>query len=503
MNVSVIGGGIAGLVAACEAAERGAQVTLHEATPVLGGRAVASRLGYRTNLGPHVLYQQGALGRWLAARSLTPPLVPLHLHRTVWITNGRTTRRTRPALLGALRRVRTTAPIDESFRSWGSRHLGAATTEQLARLAGLFTYHHDPGELSAQFIWDRVRSDFVHPWNARTVVGGWEQLVSSLEGHARQRGVRIELGARVRPADLNDGPTIVATSLAVASRLLDDRSLTWFGSRTALLDIAVSGQPSRGHVLGIDLDPDARGCILVNRSSADDPSVAPAGEELWCGQVGISADDDAAEATARIERSMTSMDPSWRSRESWRETRVVTNASGAVDPPGTSWRDRPGVERGDGVFLCGDMTSAPGLLAEVAVNSAILGAALAVAEGRQRSFAPQWTGITLGAEQRIRLLAATLESPVVELSPDADWSFEPYQESEPGVVVRRLRDGTTMVFVRDGDSSRVWGLIGLERATRQTGHLSLTAQRTLRLTMQRRLRRHARRSLGVPASAGD
>ena len=42
--------------------------------------------------------------------------------------------------------------------------------------------------------------------------------------------------------------------------------------------------------------------------------------------------------------------------------------SGALDMPGTTWRDRPAVDRGDGVFLAGDMVAAPGLLAEVSLG---------------------------------------------------------------------------------------------------------------------------------------
>ena len=45
--------------------------------------------------------------------------------------------------------------------------------------------------------------------------------------------------------------------------------------------------------------------------------------------------------------------------------------SGALDHPGHTWRDRPAVERGDGVFLAGDCVAAPGLLSEVAHTSGV------------------------------------------------------------------------------------------------------------------------------------
>lgn len=52
--------------------------------------------------------------------------------------------------------------------------------------------------------------------------------------------------------------------------------------------------------------------------------------------------------------------------------------TGALDAPGSSWRDRPAVNRGDGVFLVGDMVAAPGLLSEVSWASAIEASRLAL-----------------------------------------------------------------------------------------------------------------------------
>ena len=46
--------------------------------------------------------------------------------------------------------------------------------------------------------------------------------------------------------------------------------------------------------------------------------------------------------------------------------------------PGQSWRDRPAVDRGEGVFLAGDMVAAPGLLSEVSWASAIEAGRLAL-----------------------------------------------------------------------------------------------------------------------------
>jgi hypothetical protein len=63
--------------------------------------------------------------------------------------------------------------------------------------------------------------------------------------------------------------------------------------------------------------------------------------------------------------------------------------TGALDLPGSTWRERPGVDRGHGVFLAGDMVAAPGCLSEIAWGSAIEASRLAIAAaGGARALEP-------------------------------------------------------------------------------------------------------------------
>jgi hypothetical protein len=59
--------------------------------------------------------------------------------------------------------------------------------------------------------------------------------------------------------------------------------------------------------------------------------------------------------------------------------------SGALDLPGATWRDRPAIDRGEGVYLCGDQVAAAGCLSEVSFASAIEAGTLALERSQQRA----------------------------------------------------------------------------------------------------------------------
>jgi phytoene dehydrogenase-like protein len=238
--------------------------------------------------------------------------------------------------------------------------------------AGVFTFDADPGRLSAAFVWERMKRVVNQlPPKVRYVVGGWGALVDGLAARARELGVRIELAYHV--TSLPSPPVIVATELAAARRLLRDSELHWEGARTALLDLGLVAH-SRDPFVVADLDEAG----WVERFSAPDPNLAPPGHSLLQAQVGLRPDESLDEGVTRIERLLDAAYDGWRSRETWRRRSVVDGRSGALDLPGVSWRDRPAIDRGSGVFLVGDMVAAPGLLSEVTFNSALEASTLAI-----------------------------------------------------------------------------------------------------------------------------
>ncbi|MDQ8704750.1 NAD(P)-binding protein [Streptomyces sp. LHD-70] len=379
-RITVIGGGFAGLTAAIAAAEAGAEVTLHEAHHTLGGRARTTETGpYRTNEGPHALYNGGPHWTWLRQRDLIGPLAPipplegarLRLHHRGAL------RRTPPlGLVRLLGRGHRHAPVDRDFFGWAAERVGEEGARAAAHYIAVAVFHHDPGSLSAAFVQERLRRATKLPPEAHYPRGGWSSVIERMAAHAWNLGVRVETAARL-DALPEDGPVIVATSLDAARRLLGDDSLRWPSGRTALLDLAVRSRRGDAFIVS---DLDAPGWI--ERFTAQDQGLAPAGESLFQGQFPVPPEESRAAGVARAERLLDLGAPGWRDRTTWRREALAAGRTGAVDHPGTTWRDRPAVRRGDAVFLAGDQVAAPGVLSEVSFTSALEAATLAVRAAR-------------------------------------------------------------------------------------------------------------------------
>ncbi len=378
-EITVIGGGLAGLTAAISCAEEGAKVRLLEAHEQLGGRARTTDGPYKANLGPHAIYQGGVVWDWLNTRGLMPPLARPLLTGVRFHYEGAVHRTPPLSLIPPGLRLRgREAPVDQDFRSWVADHADPRIADFLSALAGVYTFYHDPGELSAAFVWERTQRLLLTPRPpARFIIGGWATLVNALEARARELGVQIVTGERVDA--LGPAPVVVALELCDARALLEDDTLSWPSGRTVCLDLALRERRGDPWVVS---DLDSAGWI--ERYTAQDPSLAPAGEQLVQAQMPMRPDQSADEAAARLERLLDAAFEDWRERVTWRRRQVMDGRSGALDLPGTTWRDRPSIDRGEGIFLCGDQVAANGCLSEVSFASALEAASGALERNRHR-----------------------------------------------------------------------------------------------------------------------
>ncbi|MFJ3235660.1 FAD-dependent oxidoreductase [Streptomyces sp. NPDC086787] len=379
VNITIIGGGMAGLTAAIAAAEQGAHVTVHEAHTHLGGRARSAEAPYITNDGPHTIMNNGEAWQWLISRGVAGHYVRLSFHewtRMRFRHQGRLRMTLPPGYMRMtlLNRDRP-VPVDQSFQDWASKIFPQQTVNEALGFLGPIVFHGDPGTLSAAFVWERLLRVGTpkFPLPSRYFIGGWGQLVARMARVARRHGVVIETNSRLTELPTGKGPVIVATSLAAARGLLGDSTLDWPSGTAALVDMAVTHSKKDGNV---SFDMDEGG--FTSQYSDHDPSLAPKGEALFQGAMPLRPGENKAQAVERLEGLFDLTTPGWRERTLWRRDGVSRGRTGAVDHPGFSWRDRPAIDRGDGVYLIGDSVAAPGILAETSINSGLKAAELAV-----------------------------------------------------------------------------------------------------------------------------
>ena len=362
-ELTIIGAGVTGLTAAIEAAERGWQVTVAEAHPEPGGRARTLPAPFLANTGPHAVYADGPWWAWLQRRNLTPPVVDVQAEASFIRAGNRLT--PWPQDLGrAIRALPAEPPAGESFRAWLLRHVDQPMAEAIIAAAFIATFDHDPGRLSADFAQRTVQRSLAG--GARYITGGWSCLASILAGRAAELGVRICTGTRV--SALPAGPTILATSLATARQLTGDSSLAWPGARVATFDLGLAVGASPAWIRVLDCD----NRIYAARYSHADPTLAPTGHELIQITAACSPGEGKTDAEQRVHGLLDQSWPGWRAAVRWQRSALRTNCTGAIDLPGTTWRDRPAVARTEILAVATDQSAAPGHLAETGIAAARL-----------------------------------------------------------------------------------------------------------------------------------
>ncbi|AYF76406.1 FAD-dependent oxidoreductase [Nocardia yunnanensis] len=382
-RITVVGGGIAGLTAAIACAEAGVPVQLHEAHHTLGGRGRATAAPYVAHEGAHVFYADGPHYIWLKQRGFVAGLGwpgPTAAGKLAFRADGRM-RRTPPAgVLRAMASAWLPPPVDQDFRSWATSTFGPQAAEQIANMISAVTYDADTGRLSAAFVWELFQRVFGPRVPAvRWVRGGWQRVIDRMATRAVDLGVTVSTASRV-DALPEDGPVIVATELSAARKLLGEDTLRGESGYAVLLDVAVSASRA-DRVLVFDLDEAG----FHESYTMQDDSIAPKGESLYQLQMPVRAGESPKQAQQRLSRLADQAIPERADRTTFERTATAKGRTGALDLPGHTWRDRPAIARGNGIFLAGDMVAAPGMRGEIAINSGVFAAAAAVAAARGRS----------------------------------------------------------------------------------------------------------------------
>jgi phytoene dehydrogenase-like protein len=397
----VVGSGVAGLVAAWCAADRGARVVLVDPHPPGGRAQVDHRNGFTLNRGPRALYWRGRAHRTLSslgielagARPVTAGSAALAGGQLHPLPTGLTTLARTTLLAGSERRAvarllagaaRAAAPADQSLAGWLDERSAEGRPRQLVEaLVRLATYADAPEQLPAVVALRAVRTASTS--GVRYLDGGFGSIVDQLLQGLDARSVTVltqrvdqvvPLGAgfalRSAGGELEaDAVVLACGGPATAARLLGGPPTSWpqLGppARAACLELGVAQVPARRFVVGIDeplylsvhspparLAPEGSAVVHVMRYRAPGDSL---------GHVETRARLEALAAQAGIA-------PGDIVEQRYLHDLEVTGALPTVHAGGMTARVPVAIPEVPGAFLAGDWVGPEGMLLDAAVASA-------------------------------------------------------------------------------------------------------------------------------------
>jgi phytoene dehydrogenase-like protein len=410
-DVAVVGGGMAGLTAACFLARAGVEVTLFEKAPILGGRAATREFdGFLFNRGIHALYTGGAASRAFEELDVTyghgtpketfvlqggelrafPASLPQFL-RTDLLAAG-----DKLALVSFLATLGRTKPPDlagMSVQEWLDLKVRRPPLHRLmVSLAYPLVYTSALDLVSAEVFVDKFQRALKHP--VHYIDGGWQVLVEGLRAAAKRAGARVVSGSGVEAVQLvgdramgvrlRDGSLVQASAVVLATGPRDAAKLVDGGDHTALrrvLDGLVAGQvacldvalsrlpiPERPVVQDLDGPRFMAAQSLYSR-------VAPEGGALvyTFKQLDPRHPGDPREDERDLEDLLDAAQPGWRDVLLRRQYLPRIEAVGALPTAsGGGFAGRPDTEVPgvDNLYLAGDWVGPEGFLVDASVASA-------------------------------------------------------------------------------------------------------------------------------------
>jgi phytoene dehydrogenase-like protein len=383
----VIGGGPAGLVAAIRLAEGGVATTLLEAGGDLGGRAASERRGgFVLNQGPHALYVGGPAMRELRSLGIEldwwNPVSP----SSVFVRDGKPKRSPGglaglPRLLKAILRTRPEELAGLSASEWIKRTLPSEDARAMAAaLVRVTTFVADQESLSADVAATQLRLG-LSP-GVRYLEGGWQSLVDGLAAKAEDSGVslRTRAAARLLHGEAGgwtvalDEETLHADVVVVAiggpdavAGLLGDKAPPAPGpaAELSVLDLGLRRLPHRTRRFALGIDQ----ATYLSRHSPPDHRDG----------VLLSLAGYAREPRETLEDLAGAVQPGWRDQVTFERFLPRMVAVSAISTPaGSGLAGRPGVDRGEGLYLAGDWFGPEGWLVDAAIASGSAAAAAAL-----------------------------------------------------------------------------------------------------------------------------
>ncbi|WP_428910827.1 phytoene desaturase family protein [Niallia sp. Krafla_26] len=208
-DVVIVGGGLAGYVAANALAKRKGSIVILEKGKDVGGRARTNRIhGQYFNLGPHAFYKKGKaktileemgirfhgkspkLGGVLIENQIeySAPFTPLGFFSTN-LLNGKE-RMEWVKVLFKMTNMDSEKLTNQTFQQWVKQIAKSDKVQSLLYLLGrLATYCHAPEKVSAKIMVSHMKAVM---GGVLYLDGGWQSLVDQLHNRAVSSGVKVQ-----------------------------------------------------------------------------------------------------------------------------------------------------------------------------------------------------------------------------------------------------------------------------------------------------------------------
>lgn len=405
----VVGGGLAGLMAATLLARAGRKVKLLERSSRWGGRGITERAGgFSTNLGPHALYGGGPALRLLREVGLdfrAPKVAPdrsyfvdgarLHLipgGPISLLSHSGLSFSEKWGLARALERALLADPAAHAERTIAEWLDGAVRPSLRSWLAALFrvsTYCEWPERQSAEAGLSQLQQVLRH--GVHYVDGGWQTLVDGLVRAARDAGAQllpsvgvraVHADHRVREVELDDGTLLPAEALILAVDPNTVQKLMRGPAQAIAQGWAAHSTPVKAATLDVRLRglprPELKSVFGLDRPSyfavhSETAQLAPAGGALIHVARYLSPGHEPSIDAATLEHELDLLQPGWRALlvdQRFLPRLVVSHRAVRADQGGLSGRPEAGGLGVKGLWVAGDWVGPAGMLLDAALASA-------------------------------------------------------------------------------------------------------------------------------------